>query len=139
MLCTSGRNDDVEFSNNINVLELNNKYLLSPEEYASRIQMSDLLIFFNDDNYNLVSSGSFFDCINYKKPLIAIKTQQWEYNFDKYGNIGILCENLNQIYTNVEMILKKRSVLKDFDLKLENARFKTTILNNWDKIITKLN
>jgi len=139
MLCTSGRNDDVEFSKNINVLELNNKYLLPTEEYESRIQMSDLLIFFNDNNYNLVSSGSFFDCINYKKPLIAIITQQWKYNFDKYGNIGILCENLNKIYTHVDLILKNRSLLKDFDIELNNARLKTNTSSNWDKILTKLN
>jgi hypothetical protein len=137
-LCTSGRNDDVVFSDLIDTPNMENTYLLSPEEYANRIKKSDVLIFFNDDNYNLISSGSYFDCINFNKPIIALRSAQWEYNFNKFGVIGYLFNDMDEIYAFINSLLSDREILNRYKNNLEQAHNATSILNRLPYLLSKL-
>lgn len=137
-LCTSGRNDDVTFSELIDTPNMENTYLLSTEEYAKRIQSSDLLIFFNDDNYNLISSGSYFDCINFKKPILAMRSEQWEYNFKHFGTIGYLCNDMDEMYGYIESALNDNKFLNLFNKNLEEAQNSSSIVNSIPYLMSKL-
>ena len=126
-ICTSGRNDDVLFSELVDTPNMGNSYLLSTEDYAKRINSSDVLVFFNDDNYSLISSGSYFDCINFEKPILAIKNEQWEYNFKQFGDIGYLCNNIDDMYDHIESLLTNTGSLNMFSGNLEIARDNSSI------------
>lgn len=126
-VCTSGRNDDVLFSELIDTPNMGSSYLLSTEEYAKRINSSDVLVFFNDDNYSLISSGSYFDCINFEKPILAMKNEQWEYNFKQFGNIGYLCNNIDEMYEHIKFLLTNNESLNVFSRDLEIARDNSSI------------
>jgi hypothetical protein len=127
MICISGRNDDVLFSELIDTPNMGSRYLLSTEEYAKRINRSDVLVFFNDDNYSLISSGSYFDCINFEKPILAMKNEQWEYNFKQFGEIGYLCNNIDEMYGHINSLLNNNEYLNVFSRNLEIARDNTSI------------
>lgn len=137
-LCTSGRNDDVIFSELIETPDMENTYLLSPEEYAKRIEASDILIFFNDDNYNLISSGSYFDCINFKKPILAMKSKQWEYNFKQFGTIGYLCNDIDDMCSYIESALNNNESFNLFNKNLEEAQNNSSIINQIPYLMYKL-
>lgn len=126
-ICTSGRNDDVLFSELIDTPNMGSRYLLSTEEYAKRINSSDVLVFFNDDNYSLISSGSYFDCINFEKPILAMKNEQWEYNFKQFGDIGYLCNNIDEMYGHINSLLTNNEYLNVFSRNLEIARDNSSI------------
>lgn len=137
-VCVTGRNDGVKFNDLIKIPDLRGNYLLSPEEYADSISKTDVLIFFNDDKYDLISSGSYFDCINFKKPIIALKNAQWEYNFQKFGNIGYLCNNIGEINGHIKMLLNDKSSLGKFHISLEGARAQTSVTEGWPLLLSKL-
>jgi len=137
-VCTSGRNDDVVFSELIDTPNMKNVYLLSTEEYAKRIQSSDILIFFNDDNYNLISSGSYFDCINFKKPILAMRSEQWEYNFKQFGAIGYLCDNIEEMYGYIEASLNDNNFFSKFNNNLNNAQAISSVVNRIPYLMDKL-
>lgn len=126
-ICTSGRNDDVLFSELIDTPNMGNSYLLSTEEYSKRINSSDVLVFFNDNNYSLISSGSYFDCINFEKPILAMKNEQWEYNFKQFGNIGYLCNNIDEMYSYIKSLLNNTESMNLFSEDLEIARDNSSI------------
>lgn len=138
-LCTSGRNDDVLFSELINTPNMENVYLLSPEEYAKRIKTSDILIFFNDDNYNLISSGSYFDCINFKKPILAMRSEQWDYNFKQFGIIGYLSNDIGEMFSYIEFALNDKEAFNFFDKNLKESRKNTSVVNRIPYLMSKFN
>ena len=52
---------------------------------------------YNIDGYKLTASGAFMDAISFEKPVIAIKNDFFEYYFNKFGNIGYLFDNVNDM------------------------------------------
>ena len=116
---------------------MENIYLLSPEEYANRIQTSDILIFFNDDSYNLISSGSYFDCINFQKPILAMRSEQWEYNFKQFGIIGYLCNDIDEMYCHLESALNDNNFLDLFNKNLIDAQNSSSIMNRIPYLMSK--
>lgn len=52
---------------------------------------------YNTDGYKLTASGAFMDAISFEKPVIAIKNDFFEYYFNKFGNIGYLFDNANDM------------------------------------------
>lgn len=82
---------------------IGNSYL-KQEELEQKIMMSNYLIYFYaNENYKFISSGAFFDAIKYEKPIIALKNDYFEYYFRLGGNIGFLCNDLEEM----ERIIKK--------------------------------
>jgi hypothetical protein len=133
-LKTSSRNDNVVFSSLIKQAELGENYLLPWEDYAKHLSCSDLLIFFNNEDYNLISSSSYFDCINFQKPIIALRNRQWEYNFQKFGKIGFLCSDVEEMIVIIREILEKRIDIYQFDFQ---ASFERTSVDNSFKYLSK--
>ena len=49
------------------------------------------------NSYKLIASGAFLDAINFEKPMIAIKNDYMNYYFEKYGNLGYLCDSYEEL------------------------------------------
>ncbi len=60
------------------------------ESYASRVDYS--VFCFDPTSYSLTMSGSFYDALSFVKPVIALKTPFFKYIFDRFGDIGYLCD-----------------------------------------------
>ena len=133
-----GRNENIKFHKFIDVPDLGANHLLDPDVYADRILQSDLLVFFNEDNkYNLISSGSYFDCIKYRKPMIALKNTQWEYNFDKFGAIGKLFDSVDEMNDFIKDVIENKNLIFSYNEKLDQARKNTDIICNIEKYSNK--
>lgn len=133
-----GRNENIKFNKFIDVPDLGEHHLLGPEAYSNRILQSDLLVFFNeDDKYNLISSGSYFDCIKYRKPMIALKNTQWEYNFKNFGVIGKLFDSIEEMNSFIKSVLENKNLISPYYEKLDEARNNTDIVFNIQKYSSK--
>lgn len=115
--------DELEFSN-VGVLETSIEPYLNPliknyvsneinkpllrEVYDEKISELHYAVFFYGKNdFILRSSAAFFDAIFYEKPLIAIRNTFFEDVFKREGEIGYLCENLSEMETLINSILKE--------------------------------
>ena len=66
--------------------------------YEQEIRSLEYILFFYPDSmYKYISSGIFYDAISFEKPMLAINNNFLEYYFDRYGDIGYLCNNLNEM------------------------------------------
>ena len=71
---------------------------LPPDEFAKWIeQMHYCLFFYPNYSYRLTASGAIFDALIHLKPVIAIRNLYFEYVFNKMGNIGYLCEDIEEM------------------------------------------
>ncbi|WP_412466463.1 hypothetical protein [Pedobacter sp. KLB.chiD] len=99
--------------------------------FEESLAKSDYFIYFfkTGGYYELCPSGTFFDAIKYLKPIIAIKNSYLEYYFDKLGNIGYLCESIDDMAELIRSIIKGGKKQEYFEQleKLKNAQ--TQLLN----------
>ena len=70
--------------------------LISDIDYA--------LYFYASDKYRITASGAIFDAINARKPIIALKNDYFSYLFEKYGKIGYLFENINEMSNGINLL-----------------------------------
>lgn len=112
--------------------------LLSLELYKKLIENLDyILILYPINTYKLTSSGVYFDCIKYNKPLLGLKNEYFEYMFKKYGAIGKLFSSIDEI---IEYLEKDREILikeqNIFWKNMENIR--KTLNKNVEKDLFKI-
>jgi hypothetical protein len=82
----------------INLPRNNGVEMVSPEEMKERISNLDfILYFYSNDTYRLTASGALFDAVNYKKPIIALRNEYFEYFFMKYGKLGYLVDTIEEM------------------------------------------
>lgn len=126
-----GRVHDVEFRDSVRLLDLNGSYFVDPVLYSKLILETSFILSFVDDlNYSLISSGSYFDCIKYQKPILALKNSQWEYNFKTFGEIGMLFNSVDEMILYIISIVEKQVDPLKYNQKLKDARLLTGINNN---------
>jgi hypothetical protein len=56
-----------------------------------------------------------------------MKNEQWEYNFKQFGDIGYLCNNIDEIYGHINSLLINNAYLNVFSRNLEIARDNSSI------------
>ena len=80
------------------------KVMYDNEVYAAKISALHYSLQFYDNQTNLaLASGSFFDCLKYEKPILAIKGNPFvDYYFEKFGNIGF---QFNTVYEMAMFLL----------------------------------
>ncbi|MBV7529001.1 hypothetical protein [Chitinophaga sp. sic0106] len=84
-------------SGNVEVIA-NNNQIISQQEYEKNIDDVDYAIFsFDNENYVYRVSGSLMDAICHGKPIICLKQVYINYLFEIAGNIGFLCENVEEM------------------------------------------
>jgi glycosyltransferase involved in cell wall biosynthesis len=73
------------------------------------IDSLDYIIFLYPSNsYSLAASGSFFDSLNMKKPIIGIRNNYFGYINDKFGHFGYLVDSISEIPPLIEELIVKR-------------------------------
>jgi hypothetical protein len=84
---------------------------LPPEEFNALIdQLHFCVFFYPQDSYRLTASGAIFDALTHLKPIIAIRNPYFEYIFYKMGNIGYLCDTIDEMTVIIGRIVKERDV-----------------------------
>lgn len=120
-----------------NVIIPGNGQRLSRSEFDKYVKELDYILFFYDnDKYKLIASGAIFDAIKYKKPIIALENTYFSYLTNKFGKIGFLCKNINQMSKVIIQLLEFRNSEFDFSgyyLNLTQDKFS----NNLKQIINK--
>jgi hypothetical protein len=93
---------------------------MSREEYERTIKNMDYAIFFHRaDEYDLRASGTLFDAFSHVKPLIALSTPLFEYYVRRFGDIGYLCRDLDQMRDKILEILETLPV-DDYNRQRQN-------------------
>lgn len=118
---------------------------LEQDEFNLRIRNLDFILFlYPPDSYTMAASGAILDAINMQKPIIAITNSYFNYIFNKFGNIGFLGSNLQDIiyyinhlqktkvdnhtfspinYTNIQKLLQPENLKDDLKNKLSNIKY----------------
>jgi hypothetical protein len=92
---------------------------LSLEDYDHVIeQMHYCIYFYPKDSYRLTASGALLDSLRHFKPVIAFRNSYFEYIFTLMGNIGYLCDSLDEMQDVINTIIEK----KDIALYLEQQK-----------------
>lgn len=104
-----------------NFVELNKTGKLMPfEEYYANIQKMDMMLFLYDKgSYKLTASGAILEAIWNEKPIIALENQYFRYLFNKFGDMGVLCQSLEELARTLNNI----KYSKDFNKYLGNIRY----------------
>jgi hypothetical protein len=109
---------------------------LSRERFNKELDKLDyVLYFYNSNMYKFTASGVIFDSINMEKPILALKTQYFEYLFSVYGSFGLLLDSTKEMIDSICRLING-SLINDifFDdikqrLSIENiaGQFKDTL------------
>ncbi len=85
---------------------LNNNEFIPFDVFEKNIMQADYFIYFfkNHSLYDLCPSGTFFDAIKYKKPIISLRNPFFEYYFNRFGNIGYLCDSVEEMSSIIDGI-----------------------------------
>ena len=72
--------------------------LLPREKFSQLICGLDYVLFlYNTESYKLIASGAIFDAISFGKPIIALRNDYFVAVFERCGEIGYLCNSLDEI------------------------------------------
>lgn len=101
-----------------------NNQSIPQADYVRYCNMSTYaLSFLNGEEYIFRISGSLMDAIQYHIPLIALKHDYVNYLFRQGGDIGFLCENLNEMLEVVMGIQNKDKELTDrYEIQVANMK-----------------
>lgn len=104
-----------------NFMELNKTGKLMPfKEYNANVQKMDIMLFLYEKNsYKLTASGAILEAIWNEKPIIALENQYFRYLFNKFGELGILCQSIEELIS----VINKINDCKDLDKYLANIKF----------------
>jgi hypothetical protein len=104
-----------------NIFPCNNFILLNKDrvnidnkEYAAYIKQMDATLFIYDvGSYKLTASGSVLESVWHFKPIIALRNEYFSYLFSRYGEMGVLCNSIDEII----------DVLNNFDVFYSKKEF----------------
>jgi hypothetical protein len=117
---------------NIYVNILNNNEFIPFAVFEENIKQSDYFIYFFKENtlYDLCPSGTFFDAIKYRKPIISLRNPFFDYYFRRLGNIGDLCDSVEEMSTIIDGILLDDGVLYQEQLAALNKACEILSIEN---------
>ena len=84
------------------------------------LRVNFIILFYPQDSYKLTYSGVFLDAVKFETPIIAIRNDFFTYYFDKYGDLGWLCDDYNEV---LRMVVKLSDYVDPEDLKKFNGNF----------------
>lgn len=123
---------DIHLPQNSNVKIPSMQGMLPREDYEKYINDLDYILFFYPkDSYKLTASGAIFDAIAYHKPVIALSNDYFSYIFDKCGEIGYLCSDLNDIKQTIISIGENASDVYD---QMVNQIIKSKMVFSYEEI-----
>lgn len=116
------------------MLNSSNK-LLPFEKYNAYVQSMDaMLLLYDTNSYKLTASGAILESIWNEKPIIALTNAYFEYLFDKFGTLGVLC---NDVKTLIEEIDKFRanSLYRENISSAKNSLYPESVQTQLFKIV----
>lgn len=121
---------------------LNNNEFIPFEVFEKNIKQADYFIYFFKEKslYDLCPSGTFFDAIKYKKPIISLRNPFFEYYFNKLGNIGYILntvEEMNEVLNDI--IIENNEKYKEQVDLLNRATFLLSFENIQKSFIEQFN
>lgn len=111
-----------------------NRALTREEIEKQMIDVHYVLFFYSDDFYELMTSGSFFDAISYKKPIIFMKNNCFDYYYKNF-EFGYRCNNIIEIIGCMKKIISGGdNNYKKFESEIIRMQMNTSIENNYLKL-----
>lgn len=102
---------------------------LTRTEFDLHLSKIDYCVFcFSSSSYKLRASGTIFDSISYLKPIISLRNDFFEYYFNKFGDIGYLCESIKEMEQVIYLILNGKQEQR-YLLQVENLKNARKYLN----------
>lgn len=97
------------------------KNLIPRDEFINEVKKLDIALTFygNTMSSEFIPSGVFNECINYNIPIAGIRSGYLSYYFEKYGNIGILANDINQLAEKICRISDDVDIIFQFKVNLE--------------------
>lgn len=120
---------------NVIIPEPNNKIILSRSEMEEEIKNIHFqIIFYPENSYRLSQSLSVFESLRYQKPIIHIKNSCVSFYNPKNLNIGIECNDINEMSLQIKSIVENldntRKLYKVFMENINLLREKYSIKNS---------
>lgn len=118
----------MSYDNGLVLINTSSEFI-STKKFEDEIILADYFIYFFKSNslYDLCPSGTFFDAIKYEKPIIALKIPFFEYYFEHLGNIGYLCEDIDEMKVIIRKILAGDNQLTKQKKNLKAAKIALSI------------
>ncbi len=93
---------------------INKDQYISRDIYSKMINnLNYSIFFFGEDQFLFRASGALLDAIQYEKPFICLKHPYFEYLFTIGGDVGFMCETLDDIKRLVVDLANKDQSLLD--------------------------
>ena len=81
-----------------------------------------LLFLYDKGSYKLTASGAILEAIWNQKPIIALHNYYFDYIFEKFGDLGFLCDSIDELVNKINEIALDREILTHFSENLKNAK-----------------
>jgi hypothetical protein len=123
-------------SNNVLRKIKGDKKSLTRNDIEFYIKDVDFILFlYNEDSYELSTSGAFFDAIAYKRPIIFLKNTCFDYYFQNF-HFGIRCNNIEELVFTMKQIISMGDQNYSYYIKeIERMQNATSITNNYMKLL----
>ncbi len=114
-------------------------YLIPRENFESLINQQTYFLLFLGKEYDLKTSGVVFDAIKFLKPIIGLKCNLLDFYFEKFGEIGYLFNNLDEMHIFIRSISSSFDVDR-YNIQVQNLRLarESTSQENFTKQIFNL-
>ncbi|MBS7231921.1 hypothetical protein KHA90_12895 [Flavobacterium psychroterrae] len=107
------------------VKKLYSDSFVSQKNFEIEISKLNFIIFFYDNTaYELCASGAIFEAIRLDVPIISIKNDFFQWLFDSYGEMGFLCNNLDDIKLIIDGLKRDGFNEKLVNFRKNIAKFK---------------
>ena len=110
--------------------EANKPEYLDRKSYENAMNKLNYALFFYEKNqYVFRTSGAIADAIGCCIPFLVLKHPIFDYIFEQAGNVGFICENLNEMEQIIKKInLKEPETTAEYQLQIQNLKnFQTKI------------
>lgn len=129
-----------KYSNNL-VEMVNKQGFMDFGVYEDNLMSVDYFVYFfkNNSYYDLCPSGTFFDAIRYKKPIISLRNPFFEYYFNKLGKIGYLFDSVETMSQKINEILTDRQEYFEIIKNIENSQKQLSLDFIGNDLLKKIN
>jgi len=95
---------------------------LDREEFDERMHKLSYVVWTaQPDHYRLTASATFLDALAFLKPGIYLRNDYIEYYFERMGDIGYLCDSLEEMVSIIREIISEFPIKRYYD-QVENIR-----------------
>lgn len=104
-------------------------------ELEDILQRVDYFIYlYDEDSYELTTSGAFFDAIAYFKPMVFLKNHCFDHYYEQY-KFGYKCQNINGMLLTLDTVIENHEEnYKGLLTEIRRMQNDTSITHNYSKL-----